>query len=161
MGQKIGFYKKEGRWYADLPSYIAAGGTEASCVMVAGADTFLDRLCKGLGIEIGTYIKVEVDIQPFTNVSPLLSSHIKLESVDDVTKKFLEENNHPDVDFGGNYIADIIEGVKSNHRLWLCPVTLHVFPNGYPKELWIRVVQVQGYPDGDYYTFDVEQKESL
>lgn len=159
MGQLIGFYKKEGRWYADLPSYIAAGGSEASCVMVAGADIFLDILCKQVGFNYGVHITVEISVEPFNTLGIYPSSHIKLESIDDVTKSFLEENNHPEVDFGGNYIADIIHGEPSNHKLWLCPVTLHVFPNGYPKELWIRTGTVIGYEDNDYYTFDILKEE--
>ena len=44
---KIRFYERDCRWYADLPEYIAQGGTEEECEMVAGADTWLEMLSKG------------------------------------------------------------------------------------------------------------------
>jgi prepilin-type processing-associated H-X9-DG protein len=43
--QTLGFYKKNGLWYADLPEFLALGlGTKANLLMVDGSDTFLDLL---------------------------------------------------------------------------------------------------------------------
>ena len=43
----IPFYNRDGRWFADLPEYIAQGGTEDDCEMVAGADSWLDFISQG------------------------------------------------------------------------------------------------------------------
>ena len=157
MWQQISFYKKENRWYADLPAYISAGGTEADCVMVAGADTLIDKLCENMRIMFPVRMFVEIDTQPFTVNSKTPDTHIKLEDIKSTTEEFLLEYNHPKVDFGGHYIADIINGVESYHKLWLCPVTLHVFPNGYPESLWIRTGSVLGYADKEYHSFELNK----
>lgn len=39
--KKISFYNRDGRWFADLPEYIAQGGTEDECEMVMDADSWL------------------------------------------------------------------------------------------------------------------------
>jgi hypothetical protein len=44
MLRTIKFYDKKGKWYADLPDYIAQGGSEEECEMIEGADTWLDKL---------------------------------------------------------------------------------------------------------------------
>lgn len=44
---RVNFYKRDNRWYADLPDYIESGGTEEECEMVLGADTWLDILSNG------------------------------------------------------------------------------------------------------------------
>lgn len=44
MTRKIRFYNRDGRWYADLPEVIEAGGTEENNEMVSGANTWLDIL---------------------------------------------------------------------------------------------------------------------
>lgn len=41
------FYNRDGKWYINLPEYLAQGGTEEECEMVSGADTWLDQLCQG------------------------------------------------------------------------------------------------------------------
>jgi hypothetical protein len=110
---KLPFYKKEGRWYADLPEYIHAGGTEADCEMVAGADTWLDFLSNN-----GTNITLEIDHQ-----EPL-SNKITRIGIDD---------------FGATYIAHEYNEEIVNHVLWICPVTLFVFGE-YPETIYFQIV---------------------
>jgi hypothetical protein len=45
-GYEMRFYKSGPSWYADLPEYLAIGGHEADCLMVAGADKLLDELAE-------------------------------------------------------------------------------------------------------------------
>lgn len=41
------FYREGSLWYADLPEYLAEGGSKADCLMVAGADKLLDAFADG------------------------------------------------------------------------------------------------------------------
>ena len=56
--QLLNFVKEKGRWYIDLPSFIASGeGIKDDLIMVAGADTLCDALSNGknrLAIMIST-----------------------------------------------------------------------------------------------------------
>lgn len=49
VGQELlTFVKENGRWYIDLPSFIASGeGIKDDLIMVAGADTLCDELSNG------------------------------------------------------------------------------------------------------------------
>jgi hypothetical protein len=123
--KRIGFYKKNGSWYADLPEFIAQGGTEAACVMVAGADTLIEKLSLD-----GKRLDIEVDMDNPTHA-------IKLDSITNVDQQFLDENNHPFVEYGGNYT--VVMGEHTGHKLWLCPVCKWVFGE-YPQIIPFNVI---------------------
>lgn len=109
---KISFYKTQGSWFADLPDYIEQGGTEADCLMVAGADTWLDKLSGGKD-----------------TISLLISDKGPLRE---------KMERHEEDEFGATYVAHTYEDEDINHQLWLCPVTLFVF-NKYPKTIYYEI----------------------
>ena len=111
----IRFYKDEDRrWYADLPEYIAQGGTVKECEMVSGADDWLDFI--SLNRE---------DITLALSDQSSLSEKIVLYESDE---------------FGATYIAHTYREEDINQILWLCPVTLFVFGH-YPKEIYYHVIR--------------------
>lgn len=111
---RVRFYNRDGSWYADLPEYIESGGTEADCLMVSGADTWLDFLSN-----YGDNIVLELSAE-----EPLTHSITKI---------------HED-DFGATYMAYEYNEKPINHQMWLCPVTLFVFGN-YPQTIYYRIVK--------------------
>ena len=106
--KKISFYNRNGRWFADLPEYIAQGGTEDDCEMVAGADSWLEYLSKG-----SDRVTLSLSTSPLRNKLTLYESD----------------------EFGATYIAHDYNEEIFNHRLWLCPVTLFVFGE-YPQTIY-------------------------
>ena len=108
----IRFYNRDGRWFADLPDYIAQGGTEDECEMVCGADTWLDYLSEGKD-------------QVFLEVS--------------TTEPLAEQLQYmaEDAD-GGIYMAWEYGQEPFNHQLWLCEVTKFVFGD-FPKFIYYKV----------------------
>jgi len=119
MTRKIGFYKKNNSWYADLPEFIAIGGSEAECQMVQGADTLLDKL---------TINGVSNDV-----------NYIVLEISDNKNLGNKMEQIRAD-DYGSTYYIREYDKTRINHLLWLCPVTLSVFDN-YPEQIYFRVIE--------------------
>ena len=117
---EIKFYKEEsGRWYADLPEYIASGGTKEDCEMVGGADDWLDILSQG-----ENEVVVAIEIEPFEGSEVLT----------------LDNTDYGFPEFGATYRVGYYKGVNYSHRtLWLCPVTLFVFGE-YPKKMFYRVM---------------------
>jgi hypothetical protein len=107
------FYNRDRRWFADVPSYIEAGGTEDDCEMVAGADEWLDLLAKekdSITLEIGE--------------TPL-DEQLKLYEKDEA---------------GGTYIAHTYKEEDVNHVMWLCNVTIFVF--GYfPPIIHYKIIK--------------------
>ena len=111
----IRFYKDEARrWYAYLPEYIAQGGTEEECEMIAGADEWLDYLSKN-----GDSVTLEL------SDTRQLSEKIVLYESDES---------------GATYIAHTYKEEDVNQILWLCSVTLFVFGH-YPKEIYYHVIK--------------------
>jgi hypothetical protein len=119
MTRKIGFYKKNDSWYADLPEFIAIGGTEAECQMVRGADTLLDQLVYNALTNNINYLVLEISDE---------------EDLGNTMIQVQKDN------FGSVYIVKEYDKTKINHLLWLCPVTLSVFDN-YPKRIYFRVIE--------------------
>lgn len=107
---KIRFYNREGRWFADLPEYIASGGTEDDCEMVSGADTWIDYLSKG---KDSVFITISEEHFPKAEWLMLLAKD----------------------DYGANYIAHTYEDEYVDLVMWLCPVTLFVFGK-YPEIIY-------------------------
>lgn len=110
--QIIEFYKTaSGHWYADLPDYIASGGSVEECEMVSGADTFLDMISHG---------------------KPRIKTVFDLNDGEDATYKL--EKHHEENDAGTSYL------VNNTLLIWLCPVTLFVF-EVYPAALYVHVLR--------------------
>jgi hypothetical protein len=120
------FKKHEnGIWYIDLPEYLEQGlGTQANLMMVAGADTFLDKLSNN-----GNEVKVRIETEPYDEQQYALS---RLGF--GLDKELLDSVNHPVVEYGAYYRA------SDGHVLWLCPVTEYVFGGSYPTDIYINVL---------------------
>lgn len=121
------FVKEEnGIWYIDLPEYIEQGlGSKANLMMVAGADTFLDRLSNN-----GSEITLQIEAEQFSGYE-----HALVHVHKGMDRELLESVGHPEVEYGGYYIA-----FPSMHFLWLCPVTEYVFDGDYPMNIYVRVL---------------------
>ena len=113
MKQHLKFYKEEtGRWYVDLPEFLAAGGEKADLEMVFGADTWLDILSnQGKAVEIEISSDEELD------------NHLILTNIDES---------------GACYKAETFEGVRYDHVVWLCPVTIFVFGK-FPEKIYYKI----------------------
>ena len=109
----IKFVKIQNEWFADLPEYLEHGGNFADCQMVAGADDWLEMLAQG-----------EEEVFLTLSVAPLE------ERLD-----IVEQPNDPSM--GATYTIKSYKGVKYNHQLWLCPVTLWVFGH-YPETIYYQ-----------------------
>lgn len=118
MEKIISFYERDGRWFADLPDYIEAGGTEEDCEMILGADEWLEKLSCG------------------KNRITLKLSTIPLRE---------ELNLYHKDNSGATYIAYRFEEEDVNHVIWLCPVTLFVFGE-YPQTIYYeKILQSKQY----------------
>ena len=134
MQIKKRFYQEEdGRWYIDLPEYIESGvGTKSNLEMVAGADTFLSRLAEGK-----TTITLKFEDEPFEGhtINIIRSSDYGYspELTDDM-----------ELDPGGWYHyydkKKWYQLKPTCHTLWLCSVTLYLFNNTYPKNIFIQIL---------------------
>jgi hypothetical protein len=126
------FYQEEdGRWYIDLPEYIQSGlGTKANLEMVAGADVLMSEMAQGKS-EI-TLKFTETEFNGY-QVQLIRSSNYGYapEGIDDI-----------EFDTGGWY--HYYEKRKwyqlrpKVNSLWLCPVTLFLFNNPYPENIFIE-----------------------
>lgn len=122
---EIRFYKKNLRWYADLPEYIAAGGEEADCEMVEGADTMLNWLTWNEYVDEKD-ITLEMSDTLLTDWDCMLTK-----------REVLGDNGE-----GGCYYRGVIKESLSKYNgitVWLCPVTIFVF-NTYPDVIFITKI---------------------
>ncbi len=110
---KIRFYNRDGRWFADVPSWIEQGGTEDDCEMVCGADLWLDYLSK-----YTDSITLELSKEPLNE-----SIHIY----------------HKDK-MGATYIAHEFQGEAMNIQMWLCNVTIHVLGE-FPPIIHYKIIK--------------------
>jgi len=110
---KIKFYKKNKKWYADLPQYIESGGKEEDCEMVFGADEWLDLLSKNSN-------EIELEL---SSTNPLSEKIVK----------------YQEDEYGATYMAHTFKEEDINHQLWICPVTLFVF-NEYPETIYYSTI---------------------
>lgn len=122
------FYKEaNGVWYIDLPEFLNAGlGTKANLMMVAGADTFLDKLSNN-----GNDVTVHIETAPYAEQEYALE---KIGMGKD--QELLDAVGHAPVPYGAYYQAQ-----EDGHIMWLCPVTEYVFGGGYPDNIYINVVK--------------------
>ena len=129
------FYKENEMWYIDLPEFLEAGlGTKNNLLMVAGADTLLNILT-----DDGTEAVIEFGDERFDgcNVQLDLNEMGKDQAL-------LDAVGHAPVDYGAYYSAYNTQWLGYEFKLssvWLCPVTEYVFGGGYPKRIYLRVVE--------------------
>lgn len=125
------FYKEGGIWYIDLPQFLEAGlGTQANLMMVSGADTLLDMLSNN-----GNNITLQFNDVPFVGWTTWLKM-LKYGKDDD----YLAKVGHANVDYGAYYDALVIDNIKTNLTVWLCPVTEYVFNGNYPDNIYVKVL---------------------
>ena len=117
------FYQDtDGRWYIDLPQFITEGhGTKANLEMVAGADKLLSHLAAG-----NSEVTLQFDKEPF--------DHHQIHLVRSSNYGYSELLD-PEDDPGGWYD---VKG--TNQTVWLCPVTLYVFQEQYPENIYIKPI---------------------
>ena len=134
MQIKKRFYQEEdGRWYIDLPEYIESGvGTKSNLEMVGGADTLLSKLAEG---------KSEITLK-FTDES-FDDHHVHLIRSSDYGYE-PELIDEPEFDAGGWYHyydkKKWYEFKPNANTVWLCPVTLYLFNNIYPENIFIQIL---------------------
>lgn len=128
----LSFYKENNIWYIDLPEFLEAGlGTKANLMMVAGADTLLDRLSKN-----GQKITLQISNCSFPGFTTWLE--IEKHGKDDI---YLQKIGHAPVDNGAYYKTILIENIKETNSVWLCPVTEYVFHGYYPQNIYIKIAE--------------------
>jgi hypothetical protein len=127
LRKTIDFIKEDELWYVDLPEFIEMGvGTKGNLLMVAGADTFLEKYSNGK-----SRLTVTVSNDRFADDNRILANY----SVG-VNKEMLKEYNHPEVEHGGYYVT--LDEEK--HLMWLCPTLLYVFEtNQYPPTIYFQI----------------------
>jgi hypothetical protein len=134
------FYKEDGTWYIDLPEYIESGiGNKADLMLIAGADTFLDRLSGYDNVHRApnrTVVKLRIESNSFEGYDARL---VFVELNKD--QETLDAYGHPPVDYGATYIADELFGKHGKHQLWLCPVTEYIFNGIYPTFIFIKILK--------------------
>ena len=107
--KKLTFNKESnGRWYIVLPNWM---GPHASLEMVAGADSFLDILSNQTHD-----VSITVGSKSFEGCSEL---------------KRLRKCPFN----GADYLLHKHNGVKVDHEMWLCNVTLFVL-GGFPNTIY-------------------------
>ena len=132
------FYKENGIWYIDLPEFLDAGlGTKANLMMVAGADTFLDKISNN-----GKRVKIEIGGEFSTMQNLNHYDYHLLKTNYGMDKQLLDSVGHAPVDYGAYYDATKIGADEIDHKLWLCPVTEYVFGGYYPEVIYIKVLSV-------------------
>ena len=111
MTKTIRFFNQNGKWYADLPDFIAQGGTLEECEMVLGADTWLDIIS-----EFGNEVTLKLS---------------DTEMLEEVALLYGVRRDGPE--FGADYVAHSYKGEIYDMMFWVCPVTIFVF--GYYPDL--------------------------
>lgn len=110
------FYTELSRWYVDLPEWK---GLKEELEMVEGADLLLEFICGGAKETLLT-----MSDEPF-------------EGADILTLKSLGDPNYAG---GAYYTLEHYDGHPLDLMIWLCPVTLFVFEDGYPETIYFREV---------------------
>ena len=125
------FYKENRMWYIDLPQFLEAGlGTKSNLLMVGGADTLLDKLSNNTD-----EVTLQISELPIVGWTTWLR---KLKNGKDDT--YLKEVGHAPVNDGAYYDAVVIDNIKTNHEVWLCPVTEYVFDGYYPENIYVKII---------------------
>ena len=112
MTKNIRFYCREGKWFCDIPEYIASGGTEEDLQMVSGADIWLGMISN---YKDNIILKI--------SDSEILNEKLNIYEEDE---------------YGATYIAHTYKDMDINHILWLCSVTHWLFGN-YPQIIYYEL----------------------
>jgi len=112
------FVREDGRWYIDLPEFLAQGGDKADLEMISGADTMLNIIAGE---------KDEATLQ------------INTETFDGANELLLTELCDPILG-GGYYYLKQFEDKEVNQELWLCDVTRFVFGE-IPKKIYVKRIK--------------------
>jgi hypothetical protein len=111
------FVKEESdRWFIVLPEWT---GLKEDLEMVSGADLMLDKIA---GDE--------------KSIDLILSE----ESFEDADVLVFEKFGPSEYESGAYYQLDNYLGEKIDIIIWLCPVTLFVFKDGYPDYIYFKKV---------------------
>jgi hypothetical protein len=99
------FKKEEGRWYIDLPEYLAQGWSKRDLEMVEGADKLLNTIANG-----GKRVTLRLSTEPFEGADAL------------------ELMDHCEAPKGGAiYLLDTCHGKEIGAFIWICDIALFVF----------------------------------
>lgn len=109
---KLKFYKKDDRWYADVP-----GHTEEENEMVAGSDEFLDYVSKGKS-------EITLEISDIPRVSSR-NAYVTL---------FMLKHDH----YGATYFVSSNDNMINGQTLWICNVT-HDVLGEHPAYIFIYI----------------------
>jgi hypothetical protein len=114
--QKTYSFKKEnGRWYIDLPDYLARGGMPSDLEMAEGAHELLNMMARGKN-----NVKLVLETEPFDGADVL-----ELDELCGAPKG------------GGYYMMHTCRSRPLQKRIWLCDVTLFVFGE-MPQKIYIK-----------------------
>ena len=123
------FYKENEIWYIDLPEFLEKGlGSNANLMMVDGSDDLLDILS-----ENSNEVTVEFSHIPFEGATYTLRAQ-QIGS----NQSLLSKIGHAFVSYGMYYNVRELKDM----RIWLCPVTEYVFEGSYPREIFVRVMEL-------------------
>lgn len=121
MKNEFDFYKTQGTWFIDLPSYP---GDVADLAMVLGADVMLDELAGS-----NHHVSLMISDTIFENASVL---------VKDFDLKLVPDELHETArEMGGDFYIS-----ESNKSVWLCDVTKYVFASmTMPDAIWYSKIE--------------------
>jgi hypothetical protein len=145
---KVRFIKVQGSWYADLPEYIAQGGSFASCLMVAGAPELIEILIGITKNKNKDELTVEISTEWFPGFEAVLNKEVE---GDDVME---EEEGSWAVYLTTIYNRPLTQAINKpgstnvtgiNMKVGLCPVNAWVFQQlgetGHPNTIYIKAVR--------------------
>lgn len=116
--KKLKFIKEDNKWYIDLPLELEEGlFTKADLQMVAGADDLLEHISGG-----HSCVELSCSEEFIPNWDWCIIQK------EPIVNKYA----------GCTYTSTDRNGDFST-QLWLCPVTLHLFNDEYPQQLFIKL----------------------
>lgn len=130
---KVGFIKVDGLWYADLPEYIAQGGSFASCLMVAGAPELIEML-GGKGKD---RVEVEIGLEWFPGFDAILNKEVEGEVAEEDGSWATYLTTVYDREYPQSMTA--VRPIKStSFYVGLCPVNKWVFGGYHPDAIYLK-----------------------
>ena len=112
------FVREDGRWYIDLPEFLAQGGNKADLEMISGADTMLNLIA-----EEKNEVTLQIDTETFEDANELLLTGLCAPILG-----------------GGYYHMNQFENKEVNQDLWLCDVTRFVFGD-IPQKIYVKRIK--------------------
>ena len=119
--KRIVFYRKEERWYADIPPH-----DEADNEMIEGSDDILELLCNNFSKQAGR-LAIEVSIRRRI-LSPIVKIRLKKVDEDDEGATYRV--------MSGSFVRPLgLEG----EECWICNIAKDVFGK-FPE--WINIIHI-------------------